>query len=107
MRTPLSPVEYVERERARLLARRGRQSVWALVRRLVREDADDLAAEVARVGADRGVVLPRYRTVAEQRALLKRVLLCLQPLVGTYTPPESASLFALLKIVDEWAEPTN
>lgn len=107
MRTPLSPVEYVERERERLLARRGRQSVRALVRRLVREDADDLAVEVARVGADRGVVLPPDRSTDEQRALLKRVLLCLQPLVGTYTPPESAALFALLALVDAWSEPTN
>lgn len=107
--TPLTPLEYVARERERLLARRGRQSVRALVRRLIAEDTDnlDLAAEVARVGEDCGVVLPNYRTVDEEHALLRRVLDELDRHVGTYTASESVALFALLKIVDAWSEPVN
>lgn len=104
----LSPIAYIEAEREKLLRRRGRQSVRALVRRLIAEDTGNigLAAEIARIGEDRAVILPRYRSAAEERELLVGILDGLLLLVP-FTPREAAALDAFLALVDAWAEPVN
>jgi hypothetical protein len=108
MRTPLTLPEWAEREHERSLARRGLRSVRPLVHRLVIEDTANigLAAEIARIGEDRAVVLPRYRTAAQERALLADVLTALRPHVGK-TPRERVALRAFLDLLDEWLEPVN
>ena|ERR1035437_10133071 len=114
MKTPLTPLEnaarlaaYVERERERLLSRRGRRAVLPLVHRLILLGFDDLAVEVLCIGEARGVVPPPGRTVAEQRAVLAGILLALRPHVLTYTVRESAASSAFMDLLDEWTEPTN
>ncbi len=106
MRTPLSPLEFVEREREKLLSRRGRRAVMPLVHRLALLDDDDLAVEVLRVGVAHGVTLPDGRTAAEQRALLGRVLRALRPHVAA-TPRELVALHAFLDFLDDWTSAVN
>lgn len=108
MRTPLSFLEWTEREHERLLARRGLQAVQPLFRRLIAESTAllEFASEIARIGEDRAVLLPVYRTAAQERALLVRVLDALAALVP-FDAREDAALDAFLEIVNAWSEPTN
>jgi hypothetical protein len=107
MKTPLTPIEYVERERELLLARRGRRAVMPLVQRLILMDDDDLAVEVLRVGIAHGVTLPEGRTVDEERALLRRVLDALRPHVRSYTERELAASSAFHDFLEAWTAPVN
>jgi len=114
VRTPLTPLEngarlaaYIERERERLLSRRGRRAVLPLVQRLILLDDDELAVEVLRVGIAHGVTLPEGRTPPEQRALLRRVLDALRPHVRSYTERELAASSAFHGFLEDWTRPTN
>jgi hypothetical protein len=101
------PVARVEAARADLLAKHSRQDrQWLLrpiARRLKREGLTSSAATVAQVATD-GAVVCYGRTRDEERALLKAVLNRLGALVGTFTPAESESVFALLRFVDAWSD---